>query len=371
MPEPILAIEGLTKSFGALEGEQRHLARPAPRRDPRPDRPEAGKSTLISRSSVIPVDSGTIRSEGAPIDHRGRPRPPRARPHLPDGRAGDVGAPQRDACGRGAIGPGLPLPPPRRPRRRARRGRHGAPPERRARRAPGCAPISATASAGSSSLPLLALRPKVFLLDEPMAGFRPLFVPTAFLDTLRHEAPIPLVEHDMAARAADRISVLVYGRVIATGAVADIRRNSEVRTLPRRGRVTALLKLDGDRLLPRQPSASASTSRSARARSWRRQRTAATTVHHLPLLRPREGLRSASPERRRAASRTGRRGSASGWCPRAGAAFGALDRGGEPHGGGAAGLGHGGVEAPRLERRTQTANTCSRAASSRCSPPAR
>lgn len=79
----------------------------------------------------------------------------------------------------------------------------------------------------------LALRPRAFLLDEPMAGMglegaRQL---TAILSDLRSEAPILLVEHDMDAvfALADRISVLVYGRIIATGTVAEIRADPEVR----------------------------------------------------------------------------------------------------------------------------------------------
>ena len=79
----------------------------------------------------------------------------------------------------------------------------------------------------------LALGPKAFLLDEPMAGMGPegSKALTGFLDRLRAEAPILLVEHDMDAvfALADRISVLVYGRIIATGSVADIRANPEVR----------------------------------------------------------------------------------------------------------------------------------------------
>ncbi len=79
----------------------------------------------------------------------------------------------------------------------------------------------------------LALGPKAFLLDEPMAGMGPEGSKrlTGFLDRLRGEAPILLVEHDMDAvfALADRISVLVYGRIIATGTVEEIRRDPEVR----------------------------------------------------------------------------------------------------------------------------------------------
>lgn len=79
----------------------------------------------------------------------------------------------------------------------------------------------------------LAMRPSAFLLDEPMAGMgsegaRDL---TRVLAELKTEAPILLVEHDMDAvfALADRVSVLVYGRVIAQGSVAAIRADPEVR----------------------------------------------------------------------------------------------------------------------------------------------
>ncbi len=79
----------------------------------------------------------------------------------------------------------------------------------------------------------LALNSKAFLLDEPMAGMGPegSRALTGFLDGLRAEAPILLVEHDMDAvfALADRVSVLVYGRVIATGPVDEIRRDAEVK----------------------------------------------------------------------------------------------------------------------------------------------
>ncbi|QFT61114.1 Lipopolysaccharide export system ATP-binding protein LptB (plasmid) [Sulfitobacter sp. THAF37] len=80
----------------------------------------------------------------------------------------------------------------------------------------------------------LTLSPKAFLMDEPMAGMgaegsQEL---TAFLRDLKQQAPILLVEHDMDAvfALADRISVLVYGKIIATGNVDDIRNNADVKT---------------------------------------------------------------------------------------------------------------------------------------------
>ncbi len=79
----------------------------------------------------------------------------------------------------------------------------------------------------------LTLRPKVFVMDEPMAGLGAdgSKVMTGFLDTLRAEAPILLVEHDMDAvfALADRISVMVYGKIIATGTVDEIRADPDVR----------------------------------------------------------------------------------------------------------------------------------------------
>ena len=80
---------------------------------------------------------------------------------------------------------------------------------------------------------VLALKPKAFLLDEPMAGMGPEGSKrlTEFLDTLRHQSPILMVEHDMDAvfSLADRISVLVYGKIIMTGSVEQVRNDPLVR----------------------------------------------------------------------------------------------------------------------------------------------
>lgn len=79
----------------------------------------------------------------------------------------------------------------------------------------------------------LGLEPRAFLLDEPMAGMGPEGSKelTRFLDGLRREAPILLIEHDMDAvfALADRISVLFYGRIIASGRPDEIRNDPQVR----------------------------------------------------------------------------------------------------------------------------------------------
>ena len=79
----------------------------------------------------------------------------------------------------------------------------------------------------------LATRPRLLLLDEPMAGMgidesqRMI----ELLATLKRRQTMILVEHDMDAvfKLADRIAVLVYGRIIATGLPEEIRANAEVR----------------------------------------------------------------------------------------------------------------------------------------------
>lgn len=79
----------------------------------------------------------------------------------------------------------------------------------------------------------LATQPKLLLLDEPMAGMghdeSDGLVP--LIASLRESMAVLLIEHDMDAvfRIADRISVLVAGRIIATGTPDDIRTSAEVK----------------------------------------------------------------------------------------------------------------------------------------------
>jgi branched-chain amino acid transport system ATP-binding protein len=79
----------------------------------------------------------------------------------------------------------------------------------------------------------LATAPRLLLLDEPMAGMgiEESQRMIALLSSLKRRHTMVLVEHDMDAvfRLADRISVLVYGRVIATDTPERIRANEEVR----------------------------------------------------------------------------------------------------------------------------------------------
>ena len=79
----------------------------------------------------------------------------------------------------------------------------------------------------------LATQPKLILLDEPMAGMGPeeSVRIIELREKVREEVTVLLVEHDMDAvfRLADRISVLVNGRLIATGEPEAIRVNPEVK----------------------------------------------------------------------------------------------------------------------------------------------
>lgn len=78
----------------------------------------------------------------------------------------------------------------------------------------------------------LAMRPRMLLLDEPMAGMgkEEGAMMVDILNRLKGDMTILLVEHDMDAvfSLADQLSVMVNGHVIATDTVANIRGNHEV-----------------------------------------------------------------------------------------------------------------------------------------------
>ena len=79
----------------------------------------------------------------------------------------------------------------------------------------------------------LATQPRLLLLDEPMAGMGPdeSAQIVRMLQKLKGDITIMLVEHDMEAvfALADRLTVLVYGRIIASGDPAAVREDAAVR----------------------------------------------------------------------------------------------------------------------------------------------
>ena len=79
----------------------------------------------------------------------------------------------------------------------------------------------------------LATQPRLLLLDEPMAGMGPeeSAAMLKLLRELKDTLTIVLVEHDMEAvfALADRVTVMVYGRIIACGEPAAIRNDPDVR----------------------------------------------------------------------------------------------------------------------------------------------
>ncbi|MCJ8519968.1 branched-chain amino acid transport system ATP-binding protein [Pseudorhizobium tarimense] len=241
MAEPVLELSDLVKNFGALRatdhvsidlkpGEIHALIGPN----------GAGKSTLIHQiCGTVRQDSGTIRFAGQDIGHLGVAE----RSRLGLGRTFQVSslAPEFSALRNVMLAVqaqqgtsfGFFKPVMRDAslidRSMAMLKRVGL--QDRARLA--AAELSHGERRQLEIAIALALNSKAFLLDEPMAGMGPEGSKslTGFLDTLRQEAPILLVEHDMDAvfALADRISVLVYGRIIATGTVEEIRRDPAVR----------------------------------------------------------------------------------------------------------------------------------------------
>ena len=241
MTDPILATHGLTKYFGALKasddvsidlkpGEIHAIIGPN----------GAGKSTLIGQicGSLLPTE-GRVELLGKDVTKLGVG----ARSRAGLGRTFQISALAMEASVLenvvlGAIGQSA------KPwrfwssalgdktlRERAERAleRVGLQDDRNTR----CADLSHGQRRQLEVAVALTLEPKAFIMDEPMAGLGSSgsAVLTEFLDGLRNEAPILLVEHDMDAvfSLADRISVLVYGRIVATGSVDDIRNSAEVR----------------------------------------------------------------------------------------------------------------------------------------------
>ncbi|WP_185803915.1 ABC transporter ATP-binding protein [Pontivivens nitratireducens] len=239
MADPVLELKDVCKSFGALKasdhvsldlraGEIHALIGPN----------GAGKSTLIAQiAGSLAPDSGSIHFDGQDVTHLG----PSARARLGLARSFQISA----------VVPGFTVAQNILLAVQARAGRSytmwskadDMASDQVARWAD-MVGLSDRLGAAASDIAhgerrrleiamALAMRPKAFVLDEPMAGMgtEGVSAMTSLLDPLRLQAPILLVEHDMQAvfALADRVSVLVYGRIIATGTVAQIRRDPLVR----------------------------------------------------------------------------------------------------------------------------------------------
>ncbi len=241
MAEPLLRVRGLTKRFGGLtatsavdldvlEGETHALIGPN----------GAGKTTLINQlGGDLRPDGGAVRFAGADVTQLGAP----GRSLRGLARSFQITSVFRDFTALDNVALAV----------QAHAG-HSFRFWRAARRDPALlGPARATLEAVALGdragvlagtlahgeqrqleiAMVLATRPRMLLLDEPMAGMgadesqRMI----RFLGSLKGRLTILLVEHDMDAvfALADRISVMVYGRVIATGSPAEIREHPEVR----------------------------------------------------------------------------------------------------------------------------------------------
>jgi branched-chain amino acid transport system ATP-binding protein len=241
VPEPLLDIDGLTKRFGGVvasdaislalpEGELHALIGPN----------GAGKTTLIGQlTGEIAPDDGRIRLAGRDITAL----PVHRRSRIGLARSFQIASlfPEFSALDNAALAVQAHCGHSFRFWRDARRE-----PELRE---PALAALDRVGLAGRADVAVvklshgecrqleiamaLATRPRLLLLDEPMAGMGP-EESVRLVETLRQlkgGVTILLVEHDMDAvfALADRISVLVYGRIIASGDAAAIRADAAVR----------------------------------------------------------------------------------------------------------------------------------------------
>ncbi|MCV9940283.1 ABC transporter ATP-binding protein [Boseaceae bacterium BT-24-1] len=242
MSQPLLSVRGLCKRFGGLiatdsvdldvvEGEIHALIGPN----------GAGKTTLLTQLfGELSHDAGEIRLDGEPIDtlatpqrvRRGLARTFQINQLLPDFSMLDnvalaVQARQGHSFRFFADA--------RRDKGLRQRAREHLTAAGLAHRAEvKVADLSHGEQKQLEFAIALACEPRLLLLDEPMAGLGHAESEqmVAMLSGLKGRVTMLLVEHDMDAvfALADRISVLVYGRIIATGTAQEIRDNADVRT---------------------------------------------------------------------------------------------------------------------------------------------
>ncbi len=241
MAEPLLEARGLRKAFGAVQacddvelevaaGELRAVIGPN----------GAGKTTLISLlAGELAPDAGAIRFQGQ--DVTAMPAPARAQAGLARSYQITSLFPRFTALQNAVLAV------------QAKGGhafRFWRPAMREAElREPALAALARVGLAERADVPVAALahgeqrqleialalatRPKLVLLDEPTAGMsrEETQEMVRLLEGLKGELTIVLIEHDMDAvfALAERITVLVYGRPIATGTPTEIRADRAVR----------------------------------------------------------------------------------------------------------------------------------------------
>ena len=241
MAKALLETRGLTKRFGGLTATNDVSLSVEPGELLAVIGPNgAGKTTLIAElSGELRPDAGTIRFAGTDISRLG----PARRAALGIGRSFQITSIFREFTTLDNVALAI----------QARAGhsfRFWRAARRDARlREPAFAALGVVGLAGRADLPAgslahgekralelamaLATRPRLLLLDEPMAGMGPEESASMvrLLAGLKGRFSIVLVEHDMDAvfALADRITVMVYGRVIASGGPTAIRADPEVR----------------------------------------------------------------------------------------------------------------------------------------------
>src|SRR5260221_3813053 len=241
MAEPLLAAQGLIKRFGGL------IATDNVSIDVRPGEIHAligpngaGKTTLVSQLiGTLAPDSGTIHFAGRDVTRL----PTHARVRLGLARSFQITAVLREfsAVDNVALAVQAHAGHSFRFLADARRDENLRGPAWRGLAEVGLAEradtLAATLSHGEQRQLEIAMalagNPRLLLLDEPMAGMgvEESQGMIGFLRGLKGRRAILLIEHDMDAvfQLADRITVLVYGRAIASGTPAEIRANAEVR----------------------------------------------------------------------------------------------------------------------------------------------
>jgi len=237
----VLAVEGLRKRFGALAATDGVSLTVAPGEVHALIGPNgAGKTTLIAQiAGALTPDAGAIRLMGRDVTRapaHARARAGLARTFQISATFLDMTARENAALAAQAFAR-RPLNP------------FGAVARDRALNAAAEAALAQVGLAGRGDMRARALshgerralelamalagRPRLLLLDEPMAGVgrSETHRLTETLQALRGAVAMLLVEHDMGAvfALADRVSVLVAGRVIATGAPEAIRADPAVR----------------------------------------------------------------------------------------------------------------------------------------------